>query len=46
MDVSFSTEFEYFSYLFFQFFCGWLVVRIICWFYGQVVYFISRSMGD
>lgn len=40
------TEFQYFINLFWPFFVGALAVRVICGFWGDVMYWMSVAFGD
>ena len=39
-------EFTYFVELFWPFYIGWLAVRIICGYYGDIMYWVSKAFGD
>lgn len=38
-------EFTYFVQLFWPYFVGWIAVRIIGGFYGDVMYWLSKAFG-
>lgn len=40
------SHFQYFINLYWPFVLGGFAVRVFCWFYGQLMYWISQSMGD
>ena len=40
------THFQYFVDMFWQFFLANIAVRIICGFYGDLMYWINKSFGD
>lgn len=40
------SHFQYFVNIFWQFFLGAIALRVICGFYGECMYWISKSFGD
>lgn len=39
------TEFQYFVDLFWVFLLGWIAVRVVCGFYGDIMYWLSKAFG-
>lgn len=40
------SEFEYFLRLFWPFFFGAIAVRVICGYYGEIMFWLSKAFGD